>query len=167
MKKVENEFSDSRIFRTSGLLLRNSVLKIDNMRTNVQKTYGQSFMNNIRICNELMALSWEADKNDKETKLIYAYVARECFRKAETDLQLIVQAELFPGKSKADKNGSKKVESGCKQFKMGTPELYKDSGDLITQIKGWISSLEIDFNADELETIKKRAQDLLICKYLV
>ena len=159
MKNSEEEYSDTRIFRTSGLLLRNCVLKIDNMRTNVQKTYGQSFMNNIRLCNELMRLSYDADKNDVETKLLFAYVARYCFSKAETDLQLIVQAELFPGKAKESKNGNN-------HFKMGTPEIYKDSGDLIIQIKGWINKFEKEVDEEKVETIKKRAQDLFICKYL-
>lgn len=161
------EFSDTRIFRAAGLVMRDAFPKVKNMEIDIKKTCGHKFLNHVSSCAEFMKLSYEADKNDKETKLIYGYAARDCAGMAEVDLQLIVYAELFPGKAKTSKNGTKTVEkSEYKQFKLGTPEIYKNMGDLITQIKGWNASLEEQFDEEKLKDIKKRAQNIIVNRHL-
>lgn len=161
MAQQTKGFSDTRIFATAGLLLRESFAKVRNMQTDVKLTVGNSFINNVKRCTELMRLSYEAEKNNKELKLAYAYVARDCVGMAETDLQIIVVSDMFPGKPKKGKTGLKTVPTvKSAPCLTGTPELYFRIGDLITQIKGWINNLEKDFSEEEILKIKEKTLNL-------
>ena len=144
----KKNFTETEIFRTSSLLLRESQVKVRNMQTDVRDVFGKPFLDHIRKCIEYAKISYIELRENKLLKYLFICKSKYEIEMAETDLNAMVSSYLIPGKQK--QNESTEI------YLNGGSEISKQIGCLKIQIDSFKNSLENDLGKEDIEKVKEK-----------
>ena len=144
----KKHFTETDIFRTSSLLSVAAYTKIKNATIDIKQTYGQSFLNHIRKCNEYAKLSYIELKDNNKLKFLFISKSLYEIEMAESNLNDMVSSHFLQGKIK--NNESQEI------YLNGGSEISKHIGSLKIQILDFKESLKKNLSEKEIEEVQEK-----------
>ena len=143
----KKHFTETDIFRTSSLLSVAAYKKIKNAEFDIKQTYGHSFLNHIRKCNEYAKLSYNELKENNKLKYLFICKCKYEIEMAESNLNDMVGGHFLQGKIKS--NESQEI------YLNGGSEISKYIGCLMLQINNFKDSIQKNLSKEEIEEVQK------------